>query len=191
MVGGLSSAVASPLSRLAPEPRDPPTRKSKDELLAEWRAANRANLTPQEAFRSGAELGPANTTNSLASNHVSKVHTEIKVDGKVIARVYNGGAVEIANEYTFLADELGFQNDTMVGPDLAEDRAKRIKGILEKYGAVMKDDLSPDGLLTAQLAKTPVLELLRAQTAQTQEEWQEEMAKQGPLDPGAFFSRVA
>ena len=37
----------------------------------------------------------------------------------------------------------------------------------------------------------PILEVLRADTAQTQAQWLEDRAKEGPLDPGMFFSRVA
>lgn len=192
MVGGIASA-ASPASslRVALESREPKPMASEEQIHAEWRAATKPNLTPQQALRSGAELGPAYNGDTRASNHVSKLHTEIKVDGKVIARVFNGGAVEIANEYRFLADELGFGNDRMVGPDLAEDRARRIKATLEKYGAVMKDDLGPAELLVAQLAKTPILEVLQAETAQTQEEWEDDVAGHGPLDPGSLFSAKA
>ena len=177
-------APLSIASRMPVEPREFPkiTAKSAEEARAERRATN---LMPQEALRSGAELGPAYAGDSRADNHASKIHTEIKVDGKVIARIYNSGAAEIADEYAFLSDELGFQNDKMVGPDLAEDRAKRIKGTLQKYGAVMEDDVSLTNL------KAPILELLRAGTAQTQEEWQKYMAERGPLDPGTLFSGSA
>jgi hypothetical protein len=159
-------------------------------MRAAYRAAH-PRMTPAEAFASNAELGPSNTDNPRASNHISKLHTEIKVNGKVIARVYNSGAMEIANEYGFLADELNFGDDRIVGPDLAEDRVKRVKAALVAHGVLPKDDLSPAGLMAATLAKTPILETLRAGTAQTQEQWVEDKAKEGPLDPGMLFSRVA
>jgi hypothetical protein len=146
-------------------------------------------MSPAEAFASNAELGPAYSgPDTRADNHVSKIHTEIKVNGKVVARVYNSGAAEIADEYRFLEDELRPELDTMVGPDLAVDRAKRIEAALQRYGAVMEDELSPAGLLTAKLTKTPVLELLTADTAQTQEGWLKFKAKEGPADPGSLFS---
>jgi len=146
-------------------------------------------MSPAEALASNAELGLAYSgSDTRADNHVSKIHTEIKVNDKVIARVYNSGAVEIADEYRFLEDELRPELDTMVGPDLAIDRAKRIKAALQRYGAVMQDELSPTGLLTAKLTKTPVLELLKAGTAQTQDEWLAFKAKEGPVDPGSLFS---
>ena len=79
----------------------------------------------------------------------------------------------------------------MVGPDLAEYRANGIKAVLQRYGAVMNDEQDPVGMLTAAVTKTPILELLKADTALTQDEWLEEKAKRGPLDPGSFFSRTA
>jgi hypothetical protein len=148
----------------------------------------RAHMSAAEALASNAELGPAYSGSTRADNHVSKIHTEIKVNDKVIARVYNSGAVEIADEYAFLSDELRPELDTMVGPDLAVDRANRIKASLQRHGAVMQDELSPTALLAANLMKTPVLELLKADTAQTQEEWFAFKAKEGPADPGALFS---
>jgi hypothetical protein len=149
----------------------------------------RPYMSAAEALASDAELGPAYSGPMTRSdNHVSKIHTEIKVNDKIIARVYNSGAVEIADEYRFLSDELRPELDTMVGPDLAVDRANRIKASLERHGAVMKDELSPTALLTAKLTQTPVLELLKAGTAQTQDEWLAFKAKEGPADPGALFS---
>jgi hypothetical protein len=187
--------IASP-SLVAPqtrafeiETRDPiPT--SREEMMAAYRAAH-PRLTPAEAFASNVEMAPPNSDNPRASNHISKLHTEIKVNGKAIARVYNGGAMEIANEYGFLSDELNFGDDKIVGPDLAEDRVKRIKAALVAHGVLPKDDLTPTTLMTATLSNTPILESLRADTAQTQEQWVADRAKEGPLDPGMLFSRVA
>ena len=45
--------------------------------------------------------------------------------------------------------------------------------------------------MTATLAKKPILETLLADTVQTQQEWLDDMAKQGRLDPGALFSSTA
>jgi hypothetical protein len=109
----------------------------------------------------------------------------------VIARAYNGGGIEIASEYGFLREVLGAENDKGIGPDLAANRVARIKAALESYGALPKDDLGPEEVMTATLAKKPILETLLADTVQTQQEWLDDMAKQGRLDPGALFSRVA
>jgi hypothetical protein len=113
------------------------------------------------------------------------------VNGKVVARVYNSGGMEIADEYRFIADEMNFGGDKMVGPDLAKDRAQRMMAVLERYGAVVGNDASPDELLSAKLARQPIVETIMAATAQTQEEWLADKAKEGPLDPGTLFSRVA
>lgn len=185
-VTGLSVALMQPREPIVsrePIPLDA------DALRAVWLAANPV-MPPAEALKSNAELGPP-TGGPRADNHVSKIHSEIKVNGKVVARVYNSGGIEIANEYRFLSQEIDFSADTMVGPDLAESRAERVKAVLERYGAAMKDEMTLPQLMSATLAKTPMLEILRARTAQTQAEWMADKAKEGPLDPGTFFSRVA
>ncbi len=151
-------------------------------MKAAWLAAHPV-ISPAQAFASSAELGPPGGS-GRADNQTKNIHTEIKVNGKVIARTYNTGAVEIADEYRFLSDEIDFAGDKMVGPDLAEDRANRIKAVLQGYGAVMNDEQDPVGMLTAAFTKAPILELLKADTALSQDAWLEERAKKGPLDPG-------
>jgi hypothetical protein len=185
-VSNLSSFSPRPV---AIEPRPPVEKTSMEEMQAAYRAEHPL-LTPQQALASGAELGPP-TDDPRADNHGSKIHTEIKVNGKVIARAYNGGGIEIASEYGFLREVLGAENDKGIGPDLAANRVARIKAALESYGALPKDDLGPEEVMTATLAKKPILETLLADTVQTQQEWLDDMAKQGRLDPGALFSRVA
>lgn len=100
--------------------------------------------------------------------------------------------MEIADEYAFLSDELDFENDTAIGPNLAEDRASRITAALEGYGAVIEGEQeAPDARLKlATNAAKPILELLRADTAQSQDEWLDEQRKRGPLDPGSPFSQA-
>ncbi len=110
-----------PISSRQPVPSDP------DALRATWLAANPVT-PPAEALKSNAELGPP-SDNPLADNHASKIHTEIKVNGKVVVRAYNSGALEIASGYRFLSDEIDFGADRTVGPDLAGDRAKRMKAV--------------------------------------------------------------
>lgn len=166
-----------------------PQKTTAEDMKAAWLAAHPV-ISPAEAFASSAELGPPGGS-GRADNQTKNIHTEIKVNGKVIARIYNTGAVEIADEYRFLSDEIDFAGDKMVGPDLAEDRANRIKAVLQRYGAVINDEQDPVGMLTAAVTKAPILELLKADTALTQDAWLEEKAKQGPLDPGSFFSRSA
>jgi hypothetical protein len=171
--------------REAPQPRPAPEKR---DLRAEWRAAH-PTMSPQQAIASNAELGPP-TDNPRADNHGSKIHTEIKVNGKVIARAYNGGGLEIADEYRFLVDEMSFGADKTVGPDLAKDRVQRIMAVLQRYGAVIGDEAKPQDLLSAKLAKQPIVDAVLAATAQTQAQWLDDMAKEGRL-PGSLFSGTA
>ena len=166
-----------------------PQKTSAEDMKAAWLAAHPV-ISPAQAFASNAELGPPGGS-GRDDNQTKNIHTEIKVNGKVIARIYNTGAVEIADEYRFLSDKIDFAGDKMVGPDLAEDRANRIKAVLQSHGAVMNDEQDPVGMLTAAVTKAPILELLKADTALSQDAWLEEMAKKGRLDPGSFFSRSA
>lgn len=191
---GSIPAFAAPSSAMLAQPKPAievrtPKPIDREALRAAWEAAN-PKLSPQQALASGAELGPP-TDDPRADNHGSKIHTEIKVNGKVVARVYNSGGMEIANEYRFIADEMDFGGDRMVGPDLAKDRAQRMMAVLERYGAVIGNDASPDKLLSAKLARQPIVEAVMAATAQSQEQWLADKAKEGPLDPGMLFSRVA
>jgi len=134
------------------------------------------------------ELPPAYDGNSRADNHVSKLHTEIKLNGKTIARIYNSGAAEFADDYAFLAR--GFDKDTKVGPDLAESRLARVTAALERHGMITKDKQEIGGLKIAPQAGTPIVDILRASTAQTQQEWLEFKATESP-PPGALVSRTA
>ena len=107
-----------------------PQKTSAEDMKAAWLAAHPV-ISPARAFASNAELGPPGGS-GRDDNQTKNIHTEIKVNGKVIARIYNTGAVEIADEYRFLSDKIDFAGDKMVGPDLAEDRANRIKGRVAK-----------------------------------------------------------
>jgi hypothetical protein len=193
-----SSVTAPPTSgdfsirapkKVSPAATDPEqVFKTFEEAVAAHRAAN-PPLTPQEAFASGAELGPP-TDDIRADNHGSKIHTEIKVNGKVIARLYNSGGAEYADEYAFLGDEIDFAADTMTGPELAVSRANRIKAVLEKYGAFAAEKIDAETLMAARSAKRPVVEMLQAATAQTQAEWLAMKAGEG-REPGGVLSRSA
>lgn len=164
-----------------------PSRVTEDPVEAYYRKYSLP--TWEQALASNAELPPANSTDPDVDNYVGNIHTEIKVNGKVIARVYNSGGVEIADEYAFVLHGL-FENDSGYGPDLAEDRAKRIMAALTANGAVTQDDIDRAGPFDTTLIGKPVAELLLAETAMTQAEWLAEKAKRGPLDPGTLFSRT-
>lgn len=160
--------------------------RTKEQARADFMA--KYSLSPKEALASNAELGPA-TDMGAADNHISKLHTEIKVNGKVIARVYNGGGVEIVNEYGFLVADLGSNEDGLTGPDLAADRVKHLRDALEGYGAVLGDEQgAADGSLSGIASQRATLEVLQASTAQTQEEWWREEGQRGRIELGSVFS---
>ena len=73
------------------------------DMRAAWLAAHPV-ISPAEAFASGAELGPPSGS-GRADNQTKNIHTEIKVNGKVIARIYNTGGIEIADEYRFFRQD--------------------------------------------------------------------------------------
>jgi hypothetical protein len=145
-------------------------------------------LTPQQAFASNAELRPP-SGGPFDDNRADNIHSEIKVNGKVIARFYNTGAAEIAREYAFLREELTFKDDKAIGPDLAADRAARMAAALERYGAVDKNDASANPVNANPSSAKAIMEMINADTAMTQEAWFEERVREGRLDPGALFSR--
>lgn len=134
------------------------------------------------------ELPPAYDGNFPADNHASKLHTEIKLNGKVIGRVYNSGVSEFADDYAYLAR--GSDKDTTTGPELAGIRVARAKAALERSGALPKDALDGQPLRGGFGRKPDVFDILRAGTAQTQREWLVCKATEPPM-PGAYVSRRA
>lgn len=172
--------------------REPKPQQTMEEVRAAYLAAH-PRLTPAQAFASNAEASPPNSDNPLDSTYVGKLHTEIKVNGKVIARIYNSGAMVIASEYSFLGDEIFAGHgggSALAGPDVAEDRANRIKAALMAHGAVMADNDNSANPLSAKPSNAPVLQILKAATAQTQDEWVAAQSRQGALDPGSLLSRA-
>jgi hypothetical protein len=134
------------------------------------------------------ELPPAYDGNSRADNHAAKLHTEIKLNGKVIGRVYNSGVSEFADDYAFLAR--GSEKDTTTGPELAQLRVARAKAALERHGMISTDALEGQQPKTNFMRKADVFDILRASTAQTQQEWLAFKATEPPM-PGAYVSRSA
>jgi hypothetical protein len=123
-----------------------------------------------------------------ADNHVSKLHTEVKLHGKVVARIYNSGAAEFADDYAYLGRD--FRGETLTGPGLAEQRLAKVRAALEHGGAIIADGgNSPAGGIAKAYGKC-LAEILRAGTAQTQQEWLAFKATEPP-PPGAFLSRTA
>lgn len=185
-----TTTFLKPESRLTA--REPVMHMTEQEARAAWEAENLGpKMTPAEAVASGAGLGPPSGS-GRADNSPEKVHTEIKVNEKIVARVYNSGAMEIANDFRFLQDDLGdsFAADRIVGPDLAEARAKRVRDALEGYGIRDSATLGASALAEAKSARAPLLEMLRAATAQTQQQWLEMKSKEPPM-PGSVLSMTA
>jgi len=134
------------------------------------------------------ELPPAYNGSFPADNHASKLHTEIKLNGKVIGRVYNSGVSEFADDYAYLAR--GSDKDTTTGPELAEIRVARAKAALERSGALSKDAVAAQQPKGSIARKADVFDILRAGTAKTQQEWLAFKATEPPM-PGAYVSRSA
>jgi hypothetical protein len=153
--------------------------------------ADSRNFAPARPHLPGTSdrLPPAYDGNPRADNHISKLHTEIKLDGKVIGRIYNSGAAEFADDYSYLA--AGFKGETLLGPDLAEQRLAKVKAALERSGATFTDGKSENYRSTvAGNFSASVVEILRASTAQTQQEWLAFKSTESP-SPGALLSRTA
>lgn len=91
---------------------------------------DRVKALESERGEVGASATAASPSNSPEwGNEKSGLRVEIKVNGKVIGRVYNSGGVELADEYGTLGFELGFGGpgeEGLEGPDLAEDRIARL-----------------------------------------------------------------
>lgn len=84
---------------------------------------------------------PASASGRLWGSEASGVRHEIMVNGEVVGRVYNGGAVELADEYGYLAGELGWggaSESTLQGPDLADQRTGQILAALSSVGATSR-----------------------------------------------------
>ena len=108
----------------------------------------------------------------------------LRVASRWLAGHRNG--VSVADTETLFSVEAGFKSDKNIGPDLAADRAARVAALLEKYGAVDKNDVSANPVN----AKA-IMEMIEANSAMTQEAWIEQRIREGRLDPGALFSREA
>lgn len=131
------------------------------------------------------QLGPAYDRKwTEADNHASKLHTEIKIDGKVIGRIYSSGVAEFADEYAYLAKD--FKGETLSGPELAEERLAKVKESLKRTNTIITDDKNAVSSNTGR----SVAEILRAGTAQSQTEWLAFKATESSI-PGQLLSRTA
>jgi hypothetical protein len=129
-------------------------------------------------------LGPPLSGNPFWDNDVSHLRAEIKIDGKVIGRVYNSGAVELADAYGHLGEVAGFgsaSEGSLMGPELADLR-------INKLADLLKVDISKAG---EEVADDPATKfdasIVMASTAITQAQWLAEKAKM----PGSILSKEA
>jgi hypothetical protein len=114
-------------------------------------------------------LGPAQTGNPGSDTDASQLRAEFKVDGKVIARIFNSGAAEFAGAYAHLQKAANFDatGDGRVGPELADARIATLTDLLKA---------SPAGAASADAGSSPRLRysdcvVTSAATALTQEQW--------------------
>lgn len=147
--GNTSKNAPSTIERREPAdlkitlPEDVAERVAKNRALSKLRETDRGAWLDELAKRPSIpgvtdRLPPAyDGEMTRFDNHVSKVYSEIKIDGKVVARFYNGGGAEYAGDYAFLAKDVG--TESIVGPDLAEQRMAKAKSALEARGIVVTD----------------------------------------------------
>jgi hypothetical protein len=130
-------------------------------------------------------LGPAQSGNPTSDTDVSQLRAEFKVDGKVIARIFNSGEPEFAGAYGHLEKKANFAAtaDGKVGPELADARIATLVDLLKA---------SPAGTTAPDAGGAPRMKfsdcvVATATTALTQNEWL--ALKAGT--PGAIVDRQA
>ena len=114
-------------------------------------AAAKASAAAAEAAAAAAAAG-SNTSQEWGSERTG-LRAEIKVDGVVVGRVYNSGAVELADDYASLDLQLRFSGpgeEGLEGPNLAE---RRIALLMDTFRNLQA-------------------EAVKATTAMTQAQWQ-------------------
>lgn len=129
-------------------------------------------------------LGPPLSGNPFWDNDVSHLRAEIKIDGKVIGRVYNSGGVELADAYGHLAEAAGFgsaSEGSLMGPELADLRINKLSELL-KVGVTKAGEEVADDPATKFDAS-----IVMASTAITQAQWLAEKAKM----PGSILDKEA
>jgi len=137
--------------------------------IASRLAAGRIALPPRNPADEA--LGPAASGNPSSDTDVTQLRAEFKVDGKVIARVYNSGQTEFAGAYGHLADALDKRmagSDGKVGPERADAEIDALTDLLKA---------SPEGSGTGETEsgessmKYADCFVARATTALTQAQW--------------------
>jgi hypothetical protein len=108
---------------------------------------NAASLFSVSSPAEGSPSPPATGASSAAAVsggsrewgwEASGLRAEIKINGEVVGRVYNNGAVELADDYADLGKQLGWGGASeaeLDGPALADKRIAQALDALKKAGA--------------------------------------------------------
>jgi hypothetical protein len=116
-------------------------------------------------------LGPASSGNPASDTDVTQLRAEFKVDGKVIARVYNSGQTEFAGGYGHLSDALAkrmVDTGTQVGPERADTEIDALTDLLKasiEGGATGETESGQPRMKYADCFVT------KSATALTQDQW--------------------
>lgn len=145
-------------------------------------------LILKSALKSDSQLSQPPGETPADPDHVSNVHSEVKVNGKTVARAYNDGNVEFASQYTLIEQLLAFDQDTSKGPALAEDRIARIQALLQDLGATFAQNGDRPNESAFRPSDSVVVQVERAETAQSLEDYLAEKAKNGETGPGQLIS---
>lgn len=127
--------------------------------------------------------GPA--VSELASASPSGVNRTLEVNGKVVAVVFNSGAVAIEDEYAALVDKLnwgGLDETGVIGPNLAEQRSNQLMGLISSIKSGNETGFSKDLL---EKVKAAQFEMVVSETAMKQAEFLNFMRK--PTDDYAHL----
>lgn len=79
------------------------------------------------------ELGPARSMPGF-DNSAENIRSEIKIGGKVVARIYNSGVMEVAGAYADQIHNIKGLGQSK-GPDYADTMIKALKETLAQFGA--------------------------------------------------------
>lgn len=103
----------------------------------DMRNAPRPSPPPPPAPSMETELGPARSMPGF-DNSAENIRSEIKIGGKVVARIYNSGAMEVAGAYADqLHDLKGLGKGA--GPDYADMLIASLKVAFAQFGASFTD----------------------------------------------------
>lgn len=94
------------------------------------------------------QMQAALSSTEVPDNAPQNTYATVKVNGKVIATLYNGGSAEMTNEAAAAVGDLQDPPGLMGGPDLAQSRAERIAkalgGTIEKAAtAITQSEWKP------------------------------------------------